>query len=162
DDEALGVSVDDVGSASITGYTQSFDFPQVNPLPLQSFNGRRDAFVAELSDQGELLFSSYLGGSVIDEGRGIAAFPGAIPGNETLTVTGITASPDFPTQNAFQPNFRGGTDAFVTKINPNDVPSSFVYSSFLGGSGNEDIGFGAVSGGVAVDNLGFAFVTGAT
>ena len=48
----------------------------------------------------------------------------------------------------------GGGDAFVTKLNP--TGSALVYSTYLGGSGNDD-GYG-----IAVDSAGNAYVTGAT
>src|SRR5207249_6172113 len=64
-------------------------------------------------------------------------------------------SPNFPTMTPLQPAFGGGFfDAFVTKLNA--TGSAFVYSTYLGGSG-EDYGLG-----IATDPAGNAYVTGAT
>src|SRR5438876_7867478 len=92
-----------------------------------------------------LFYSTYLGGSARDSGRGIA-----VDAAGNAYVTG-GASPDFPTTpGAFQPSSPGG--AFVTKLNP--TGSGLVYSTFLGSSGEGE--------GIAVDAAGNAYVTGVT
>jgi hypothetical protein len=71
-------------------------------------------------------------------------------------VTGVTSSTTFPTQGAIQPTFGGGgTDAFVSKLNPTGT-SPLVYSTFLGGGGAD------AGAGIAVDSSGNAYVTGQT
>ena len=70
-------------------------------------------------------------------------------------VTGYTDSTNFPTANAFQAAFGGGNgDAFVTKLNA--AGSALVYSTYLGGSGDD------AGSGIAVDSSGNAYVTGHT
>ena len=96
-----------------------------------------------------LSYSTYLGGSGVDGGTGIAVDPA---GN--AYVTGRTFSPDFPTANPLQPTFSGDRDAFVAKLDP--AGSSLIYSTYLGGS-DDDRGFG-----IAVDPAGNAYVTGRT
>src|SRR5262249_22698784 len=66
----------------------------------------------------------------------------------------ITSSSNFPLRNPIQPNNRGGSDAFVMKLNQQG--NSLIYSTFLGGA-NDDRGSGIV-----VDSIGTAYVTGAT
>src|SRR5437879_378348 len=98
-----------------------------------------------------LSYSTYLGGTGFDEGRGIAV--DATTGE--AYVTGFTDSFDFPTVRASQTTFAGGSgDAFVTKLNA--TGSALVYSTYLGGKGF-DTGFG-----IAVDSMGQAYVTGST
>lgn len=81
-------------------------------------------------------------------------------GKVTLTFTGLTGSPDFPTTlGAFQTICGGsgpacGVDAFVTKLNA--TGSGLIYSTYLGGSDFE------VAGGIKVDPMGNAYVTGET
>jgi hypothetical protein len=72
DDIGSSVAVDSAGSAYVTGYTSSTNFPTANPL--QSFNGGgTDAFVAKLNAAGSaLVYTTYLGGSANDYGLGIA------------------------------------------------------------------------------------------
>ena len=97
-----------------------------------------------------LLYGTYLGGSNDDEARGIAVDSG---GN--AYITGFTRSSDFPTTlGAFDQTFGPGvvSDGFVTKLNPQGTGVGF--STFLGGSGNDD----PLS--IAVDNAGEAFVAG--
>jgi len=70
-------------------------------------------------------------------------------------VTGFTTSANFPTTaGAFQQSLRGGTNVFVTELNP--AGTGLVYSTFLGGDGGE---FGHA---IAIDTSGDAFVTGQT
>jgi hypothetical protein len=69
-------------------------------------------------------------------------------------VTGYTVSTNFPTKNPLQPANGGGVDAFVAEINPSG--SALVYSTYLGGSGNDN------ATGIAVDSAGNAYVTGET
>jgi len=155
-DTGLGIAVDSLGNAYITGYTVSADFP-VSPGAFQTVcNGGTncatydDAFVTKLNSAGSaLVYSTYLGGTGYDYGSGIAVNQA---GN--AYVIGTTSSTDFPTMNPLQPAFGGGTDAFVVELNP--AGSALVYSTYLGGSG-QDIGYG-----IAVDSAGNVYVTGST
>ncbi|MCC2670988.1 MAG: hypothetical protein K0Q72_3459, partial [Armatimonadetes bacterium] len=97
-----------------------------------------------------LAWSTFLGGSYNDEGNDID-----VDQDGFVYVAGTTESPDFPvTSGAVQVELNGLTDAFVTKLT-NDG-SALVYSTFLGGSGDED-GYG-----LSVHASGRAFVTGRT
>jgi hypothetical protein len=148
-DMAAGIAVDSADNAYVTGWTQSRDFPTVNPLQ-SSNDGNENAFVAKLNPAGSaLVYSTYLGGSGMDQGSGIAA---DTAGN--AYVTGTTSSTDFPTANPLQATMDGPSDAFVAKLNA--AGSALVYSTYLGGSGG-DQGLG-----IAVDPAGNAYVTGAT
>ena len=75
---------------------------------------------------------------------------------------GETVTPNFPvTANAVDPTFNGVSDIFITKMNTTIAgPVSLSYSTFLGGNGEERVGY---SGGIAVDPGGrFVYVTGLT
>lgn len=96
------VAVDSGGNAYVTGYTTSADFPTTENAhqPI----GSEDVFVAKLNASGtSLVYSTYLGGSGVDRGIGVAVDS---VGNAYLT--GQTFSTDFPTVNALQPT--NGTD----------------------------------------------------
>jgi len=96
-----------------------------------------------------LSYSTYLGGDSIDEGISIA-----VDGLGEAYLTGLTGSSDFPTANPLQAAGGGSMDVFVSKINA--AGSALVYSTYLGGS-YWDSGLG-----IAVDESGNAYVTGAT
>jgi hypothetical protein len=145
------------GRAYVTGEADSADFP-VTPGAYQTTcaiasQPCSDAFVTELNHDGSgLVFSTYLGGTGTDVGHSIA-----VDSRGNVYVTGETRSTDFPLRNPFQAMNRGGInsqDAFMTKLNANG--SGLIYSTYLGGSG-DDIGFG-----IAVDAFGNAHVTGWT
>jgi hypothetical protein len=148
DDYGEAIAVDGSGNAYVTGWTESSDFPTLNPYQ-PTAQGSIDAFVTKLSSSGSsLIYSAYLGGEDIDWGRGIAVDSG---GN--AYVTGWTGSTNFPTLNPYQ-TYQCCFDAFVTKLSSEG--SSLIYSTYLGGS-NTDEGFG-----IAVDGSGNAYVTGYT
>ena len=115
-DSITGIAVDLLGQAYVTGGTQSPDFPIKN-APQPTLASEPDAFVAKLSADGRALrYSTYLGGSSVDTGRGIA-----VDLRGQSYIIGVTNSPDFPTKNALQPDFAGGQlDAFVTKMGSDD------------------------------------------
>jgi hypothetical protein len=129
-DQAQGIVVDSSGDAYVTGFTTSTNFPTMNPLQPSNAGGG-DAFVAELNPTGSaLIYSTYLGGSGSDGGIGIA-----VDSLGDAYLTGQTYSTNFPTMNPLQPSNAGGSDAFVAELNP--TGSAFVYSTYLGGSGND-------------------------
>src|SRR5438309_2267166 len=110
-DVGSGIAVDSTDNVYLTGYTQSPDFPTANPLQ-PMYGGFQDAFVAKLDSSGStLLYSTYLGGSSVEYGTGVA-----VDSTGSLYVTGQTASADFPTANPLQPANGGNADAFVAKL----------------------------------------------
>ncbi|MFH1374826.1 MAG: SBBP repeat-containing protein [bacterium] len=148
-DLGYGIAVDASGAAYVTGKTLSPDFPTENPYQSPPGDFNPDAFVTKLSSSGSsLVYSTYFGGSSVDEGHGIA-----VDASGVAYVTGTTLSTDFPTENPFQ-TYQGHFDVFVTKLG--SAGSSLVYSTYLGGS-NSDLGYG-----IAVDASGAAYVTGQT
>src|SRR6266850_625936 len=149
-DDGFGIAVDAAGDAFVTGRTLSVNFPTTIGS-LDTTLGSVDAFVTKLVPSGSgLAYSTYLGGSVGEEGLGIA-----IDSLGDAYVTGGTGSVDFPTTaGAFQTSYGGGGDVFVTKLNP--AGSATVYSTYLGGSSSDE-GFG-----IAVDSVRNAYVTGLT
>jgi hypothetical protein len=178
-DGGLGIAIDSLGNAHVTGQTSltnltcpgaSNNFPTtVGAFQTTFGGGGSDAFVTKLNATGtELVYSTYLGGSSIDSGRGIAVDPDGnayVTGGTRTNVEGWTSSTDFPTTvGAFPPSSNGGacvgdalyasSNAFVTKLNP--AGSGLVYSTFLGGSAYDE-GFG-----IAIDRDGNAYVTGTT
>ncbi len=148
-DNGEGIAVDTTGNVYVTGSTGSTDFPVVNPLQPNS-GGGSEGFVIKLNPSGSsTIFATYLGGSNLDAGREIAADSA---GN--AYVTGNTRSADFPVVNPLQPILAGNSDAFVAKLNPSG--SGFIYSTFLGGGGDE-AGFG-----IAIDGSSNVYIGGFT
>ncbi len=132
------IAVDGNGVAYVTGSTSSTNFPTFHQY--QTDQGNSDVFVAKinpsLSGAGSLLYSTYLGGSDVEDSNSIA-----VDGNGYVYITGQTSSTNFPLLHQYQGD-QPGLDAFVAKFNPNltGVPS-LLYSTYLGGSG-ADYGFG--------------------
>jgi len=166
---AKRVSVDASGALRLA--VEGGSVRQLRPHAFQVVNGRRRAVDSGYTVRGDrvsirlgaydrrlpltidptLAYSTYLGGSGYEDGRGIA-----IDSSGAAYVTGYTGgSSDFPTSpGAPQTANAGGIDAFVTKLAPDG--GSLAYSTYLGGSNND---FGS---GIAVDASGAAYVTGET
>jgi hypothetical protein len=187
-DVSQAIAVNANGNAYVTGYTYSTNFPTTTGVFQTNFKGdsaNSNAFVAELSaDATALVYSTYLGGGEVTVGvSGVtlssATPPGdygnaiALDGNGDAFVAGSTWSLDFPiTSGAFQTALQGTSNAFITELNP--AGSKQIYSTFLGGSGQQlfsqdfvngtDVimAYGDTATAVAVDSNGFAYVAGNT
>jgi uncharacterized protein (TIGR03437 family) len=150
-DEGNAIAVDAIGNAYVTGYTASTDFPLASPFR-SSNTGSVDAFVTKLNPAGSaLVYSTYLGGSATDYGTAIA-----VDSSGSAYVTGVVTSEDFPLANPID-NTLGShavDDAFVAKFNP--AGSALVYSTYLGGGGQDD------PYALAIDQAGNVYVTGRT
>ncbi|MCS7260599.1 MAG: SBBP repeat-containing protein [Anaerolineae bacterium] len=157
-DRAWAVAVDTTDDAIfVTGETGSPDFPLRNaPQPVWGVAGLHlptaeleavaaitypDGFVTQITTSGgyTYAYSTYLGGTFVDGGRGIV-----VDSSGNAWVTGHTGSTDFPrTPNAVQPTYGGGApiglggDAFLTHIVNAGGVYTFGYSTFLGGSRDE-------------------------
>jgi hypothetical protein len=159
-DTGLGIAVTSDGKAVITGSTGSTQ-PGTNNFPVtaNAFQTTAGAaqfahtFVSILSDIGtSLTYSTFLRGGGGDVGRAVA-----VDSAGKTYVTGDTFSNDFPMRNGFQTTRRPGNDGFIAKLDPSlSGNASLLYSSFLGGNG-EDFGEG-----IALDSSGNAYVVGET
>jgi len=147
----LGIAVDTAGNAYLTGKTTSSNFPTASALQTISGGGSADGFVTKLNASGSaIVYSTYIGGNGSEAFQGIAVDPF---GN--AYVTGATDSRNFPTAGALQASYGGGsTDAVVVKLNARG--SALLYSTYLGGSGQDE------GNDIAVDAVGSAYVTGYT
>lgn len=132
-DTVLHVDVDAAESAYVIGYTDSADLPVTSGVLQGTLGGGSDAFVAKLVSTGaSYTYSTYLGGSADETG----AYAGiTVDENGQAIVVGTTASADFPVANAFQGAIGGGNDAFLASVNSGGT--ALVYSTFFGGSGND-------------------------
>ena len=97
-----------------------------------------------------LLYSSYLGGSGFDAGKGIA-----LDAAGNIYVAGETTSIDFPTLHPYQADYPGIQCVFVTKFDPQG--KTLIYSTYLGGTDGAEY-----CNAIAVDKNGCAYVTGYT
>ncbi|MEH1835805.1 MAG: SBBP repeat-containing protein [Nostoc sp.] len=150
-DSPKQIAVDVFGSAYIVGETRSVNFPTSKKVYQSANSGFSDVFITKLNPQGDyLVYSTYLGGNNSEYAGSIA-----VDALGNAYVSGTAFSANFPTsQKAFQTKLNGGSDTFITKLNPQG--NKLVYSTYLGGSGDE------ASYGIAVDPLGSTYITGTT
>ncbi len=157
-DQATGLALDSAGNVYISGATQSADLATTAGVfqpacHLNSQSNCANAFLAKIYPGGQstadLVYSTYLGGTGSDQANSIG-----LDANGNAYVTGTTSSADFPTTGSLQGQLAGGTDAFLSKVNAQ--ASALIFSSYLGGSSNDQ------GTSVAIDVGGNAYVVGLT
>jgi uncharacterized protein (TIGR03437 family) len=146
-DTPAGIRVDEAGFVYVAGLTGSADFPltpsPLSNVPVGTFGG---GFIAKISPDGSALsFSTYFPASI----NGLA-----IDSSGSTYVTGSTNGLLAATAGAAQVKIGGGTDGFVSKVDPSG--KRLVYSTYLGGSSYD---YGVA---IAVDSHGAAWVGGAS
>jgi uncharacterized protein (TIGR03437 family) len=162
DEVARGIAADASGNVYLAGNTTSLNLPTTASTLQPNFRGSGiqnfgDGFVAKFNPAGALVYLTYLGGSGDDAASAIA-----VDSAGNAYVCGLTTSTNFPTLNAYQSQYGGSGgngfdhsgDAFVAKLNPSG--NALVYSTYLGGSGDD------VATAIAIDASGNAYVAGAT
>ncbi len=152
EDVGYGIAVDASATAYVTGLTYSTNFPAVGALQTTN-GGAGDAFVAKVntaaSGAASLAFSTYLGGSGLDQGNAIA-----LDSTGNIYVAGLTNSATFGFAPAgFQPAYAGEGDAFVAKLSTTGALSYFTY---LGGTHADE------ATGIVVDSSNNVYITGTT
>lgn len=148
DDQGNDIAIDADGNVYLTGATEDSTAEPAGVF--QSPSGKSfQMFVTKVNPAGAIVYTTYIGGTGIDEGHSIALDPS---GN--IYVTGFTTSSDFPLVNAFQSNFGGAQDSYALKLDKDG--STIVYSTYLGGT-QSDRGYG-----IAADPSGNAIVAGNT
>lgn len=149
------VAVDASGNAFVTGYTASSNFPTtVGAYSQTNMGGASEGFIAKFNASGSaLLYSTHIGGSSDDRPMGIAV---DASGNAYITGYTYSTTTMYPvTVGAYDQTYNGGTcDIVVTKLNA--AGSALVYSTYIGGSGND------FATGISLDASGNAVITGYT
>lgn len=150
-DQANAVMLDSASNAYIAGWTTSKDFPTTAGAFQTTYSGSSDAFLLKLNPTGSALIYSTLLGTSGDN----RAFGVQLDKNLNAYITGFTTSTGFPTTTgAFQNALKGTSNSFVTEINP--TGSALVFSTYLGGNGN-DIGWA-----IAIDSSNNTYIAGQT
>ncbi|MCA9482237.1 MAG: SBBP repeat-containing protein [Nitrospina sp.] len=97
-------------------------------------------------------FSTYLGGNTSDEGSKII-----LDNTNHIYLIGTTGSSDFPVLNEIEgqnETYPGWQDIFITKLAQSDNTLTLIYSTYLGGGGDD------IPRGIALDNFGGVYIAG--
>ena len=156
-DYVNSIAIDSGGDIYVAGRTWSSNFPTTSGAydTSYAYNGQTEAYVSKLNgDLTSLLASTYLGGNSYDEIHSIV-----INSEGNIYVTGGTYSSGFPTTSGAYDTYShsdsDGGDAFISKLD--DTLSNLLASTFLGGSGGDDLGSS-----IAIDSSGNIYVAGYT
>jgi hypothetical protein len=159
EDVGYGIAVDGSANAYVTGLTYSSNFPATTGALQTAYGLAGDAFVTKVNTDGSgatsLVYSTFLGGSGLDQGNGIA-----LDSSGDVYVTGLTNSAAFgftAPAGGYQPANAGEGDAFIAELN---TSGGIAYFTFLGGS-NADAGTGIAVGADSTGHV-YAYITGTT
>ncbi len=165
EDVGYGIAVDSSANAYVTGVEYSSDFPTGGGALQTAYGGAGDAFLTKINTNADgassLLFSTYLGGSGLDQGNGVAVDPTGNAYVAGLTTSRASSLLFTRPPGAFQPDCTLDTlkvcegDAFVAKVALSGSPS-MRYFTYLGGSLADS------ANGIALDSSDDAYVTGST
>ena len=134
-DEAASVAVDAAGNVSSPARPPSPGFPGASGSP-----GGIDLFVTKLDARGStVLYSTYMGGSGIDEARGMT-----IDTLGNVYVVGSTTSTNFPTVSPRQATLAGASDGFLLRVST--TGGGLGFSTYFGGSDVDEVNAVAVDG----------------
>jgi hypothetical protein len=149
-DYGWDIALDAQGNTYLTGLTDGASFPTTPGAFDTTYNGNGDAYIVKFDPTGTIVYATYLGGAMLDQGSKIAV---DTAGN--AYVVGFTYADDFPTTpGAYDTSFNGDFDGFIAKLNP--AGSALVYSTFVGGGAEDFLNT------VALDSAGNAVVSGQT
>jgi uncharacterized repeat protein (TIGR01451 family) len=152
-EEGTHIAVDASGAAYVVGQTYSNDFPTAAGAAQGAPGGASDILVTKLNAAGTaLVYSTYLGGSGDDRGAGIAVDPSG-----DAYIASSTNSTNFPTLNPLQGSKGAGFDLSITKLNSSG--SALIYSTYLGGNGDD---YAGASNAMAIDAALNVYVAGST
>jgi hypothetical protein len=155
DDVGNGIAVGPDKMVYVVGTTRSSDFPLTGSAFQPVLWGAQDAFIAKVDPHAgaPLVYSTYLGGEGQDDGRAILA--GA---NGLIYFAASTLSDNFPMAGAQYRGIRVGAEDVIVGVMDltKSGDQSLVYSTFFGGTGNEEVR------GMAFDGKGNVIVTGYT
>jgi hypothetical protein len=129
-DEGRAIGVDASGIV-IAGLTASSSGIATPGAAQATISGATDVFVAKFDNTGRRVWGTYYGGSVGDNGFGVA-----VANTGDIYVTGVTFSNNFPTSGGgvTQAAFGGSRDAFIFKLNS---AGALQWSSFYGGAADD-------------------------
>jgi hypothetical protein len=147
EDWGFEVELDSNDNIYLAGFTKSDDFPTSENAYDGSLGGNRDFFITKLSADGsEIKYSTYIGGSVVED-KNIYL---RLDSSNNAYLTGQSTSDDFPIVNGYNSTYggtgepTGGTgsgtvwgDGVVIKLSADG--SELLYSTYLGGSGNDEV-----------------------
>ena len=149
EDGAERVAIGEDGAVVVTGYTASERFPLGGSNRLTRLGGLIDGFLSSLDPDGQLQWSSYLGGKEVDKTTGLSV---DVFGN--IMVSGFTGSANFPLPGTgFQKKKAGGYDLFLSQFT---ADGTYLWGTLHGGETHD------ISYGLGTDARGNAIVVGGT
>lgn len=128
EDSVRAITIDNLGNVYVAGQTASTNFPILGGINNTYVGGSYDGFITKFSNNGDLLWSTYFGGSDIDVIRCIQ-----VDSQGNIIISGYTQSLDFPLFNPLYTTINS-YEIFITKISS---AGDILWSTLIGGDGND-------------------------
>jgi hypothetical protein len=130
-DDCYALGTDSAANVYLSGLTYSTDFPVTPGCFQDTLSQYSDLYLAKFSANGDLMWSTFLGGTDLDDCKSLC-----VNSNQEITLLGRTMSADIPLAGSPAQNTPAGNyDLFLARF---DSAGVFFYGSYLGGS-NEEI-----------------------
>lgn len=149
--DGVALATDRGGNVMLVGATNSRNYPQQKGVQTAFGGGAHDAVVSKFSPSGQIIWSTYYGGSGDESGFGAASNNGG-----SVLVCGKTSGSSLPqlSTDAFSLRSKGGTEAYIMKLSPDGTRVEFA--TLYGGSRDD------AAVGISFDPQGFVIVAGTT
>jgi hypothetical protein len=137
-DRGFNLTSDHNGDFIITGVTSSVDFPVSDGFYPKMKIGGTDYFFAKVSDEGQVIYSSYFGGNGDDGIQDDYSRKGgvAVDSKNNFFISGFTLSHDFPVKDlsGFESD-HGDIDSFISVFSEN---GDLQWSGYIGGNAKDE------------------------
>jgi hypothetical protein len=115
------------GETYVLASTTSANYPVTNG---STYKGGVDAVITKYDINGNVVYSTYLGGSGDEDLFQLKVLNGEV------FISGITTSPNYPVTNGSV--YKGDEDVVVTKLS---TSGSIIFGGYYGGDGYDDVGY---------------------
>jgi len=129
-DKGIAIEVLANGDIYFTGRTFSDNITMTDESTFGSFHGYSDIFLVKLSEDGSLLYSTYIGGDLAEIPHSLL-----VDDANNLYITADTMSLDIPLINAYDDSYNYQTDSYIMKLSMNESTPEILFSTYIGGNG---------------------------
>ncbi len=150
-ERACAIDVGNNGDIYFIGTALTDNITMTDETTFGSYHGDFDIFLVKLSEDGSLLYSTYIGGDGMDSARAIE-----VDSANNLYLLGETTSLDIPIVNANDDEYNYMFDVYLMKLTMNGSTPEILFSTYLGGD------YMDYPQDLCLDSEGNVFITGQT
>jgi len=126
--EGTDVDVGSNGDIYFVGYSSFDNITMTDETTFGSSLGERDMFLVRLSEDGLLLYSTFIGGALKDLAKAIK-----VDNANNLFLLGSTMSLNIPIVNAYDDEYNYQQDVYLMKLSMNGSTPEILFATYFGG-----------------------------